>query len=222
MAAGAARNPGCGAAHRRQPHAAGNPRLGVRPGIEAVGYVDDLASMLDRCRASVAPLRYGAGAKGKVAESLARGCRRSARRWRSKAWGCSRASACWSATMPGPLADSVVELLRDDAPWRRLSEAGWNMRAVTSRERACPHREMLGRAGDAPDRNIDRAIGAPRQPRGCMAGNVSRRIPLWPVGRRRRCRATQAPRRAWATSRGTWSRARRRCRPSVPCRCHRT
>ena len=50
------------------------------------------------------------------------------------------------------LADSVVELLRDDALWRRLSEAGLEYaRAVTSRERARARiGEMLGRAGDAP------------------------------------------------------------------------
>ncbi|BBK31727.1 glycosyl transferase family 4 [Stella humosa] len=42
-------------------------------GIEAVGPVDDLASVFERVRATVAPLRYGAGIKGKVLSSLAAG-----------------------------------------------------------------------------------------------------------------------------------------------------
>jgi hypothetical protein len=46
----------------------------ARPGIVAVGQVDDLgASVFDRVRLTVAPLRYGAGINGKVLASLAAG-----------------------------------------------------------------------------------------------------------------------------------------------------
>jgi len=46
----------------------------ARPGIEALGHVEDLAGgLLDRVRLTVAPLRYGAGLKGKVLESFAAG-----------------------------------------------------------------------------------------------------------------------------------------------------
>lgn len=126
--------------------------LGVRPGIEAVGYVDDLASMLDRCRASVAPLRYGAGAKGKVAESLARGLPAVCTPVAVEGMGLQPGVGVLVGDDARSLADSVVELLRDDALWRRLSEAGLEYaRAVTSRERARARiGEMLGRAGDAP------------------------------------------------------------------------
>jgi glycosyltransferase involved in cell wall biosynthesis len=44
-----------------------------KPGIVAVGQVQDLADIFDRVRLTVAPLRYGAGVKGKVLESLAAG-----------------------------------------------------------------------------------------------------------------------------------------------------
>ena len=43
------------------------------PGIEVLGQVADLGSVLDRVRLTVAPLRYGAGVKGKVLDSLAAG-----------------------------------------------------------------------------------------------------------------------------------------------------
>jgi autotransporter passenger strand-loop-strand repeat protein len=43
------------------------------PGVEAVGHVADLGSVFGRVRLTVAPLRYGAGVKGKVLDSLAAG-----------------------------------------------------------------------------------------------------------------------------------------------------
>jgi hypothetical protein len=41
-----------------------------RPGIVPIGYVPDLSTVFDRVRLTVAPLRYGAGIKGKVLQSL--------------------------------------------------------------------------------------------------------------------------------------------------------
>ncbi len=43
------------------------------PGIEVLGQVADLGAVLDRVRLTAAPLRYGAGVKGKVLDSLAAG-----------------------------------------------------------------------------------------------------------------------------------------------------
>lgn len=46
----------------------------ARPGVEVLGEVSDLrASVYDRVRLTVAPLRYGAGVKGKVLDGLAAG-----------------------------------------------------------------------------------------------------------------------------------------------------
>jgi glycosyltransferase involved in cell wall biosynthesis len=42
-------------------------------GVVALGLVDDLAEIFDRVRLTVAPLRFGAGVKGKVIDSLAAG-----------------------------------------------------------------------------------------------------------------------------------------------------
>ena len=44
-----------------------------RKGIVPVGYTNDLQEIFDRVRLTIAPLRYGAGLKGKVLESLAAG-----------------------------------------------------------------------------------------------------------------------------------------------------
>jgi glycosyltransferase involved in cell wall biosynthesis len=111
--------------------------LGQRPGVEAVGFVAALADFLDRQRVSVAPLRYGAGAKGKVAESLARGLPMVCTPVAAEGMGLEPGSNVLVGDTPAALAAHVVELLRDDARWRAFSGAGLAFaREVTSRERA--------------------------------------------------------------------------------------
>jgi glycosyltransferase involved in cell wall biosynthesis len=43
------------------------------PNIEVLGFVEDLGPIYARSRAMIAPLRYGAGLKGKIISSLAYG-----------------------------------------------------------------------------------------------------------------------------------------------------
>jgi glycosyltransferase involved in cell wall biosynthesis len=47
--------------------------LGAQPGVEIHGHVPELQPWLDGCRVSVAPLRYGAGVKGKINQAMAHG-----------------------------------------------------------------------------------------------------------------------------------------------------
>jgi len=47
--------------------------LDTEPGIQVLGFVEDTAMHLDRAAISVAPLRYGAGMKGKVVEAMSYG-----------------------------------------------------------------------------------------------------------------------------------------------------
>ena len=47
--------------------------LGSNAGVEIHGHVPDLQPWLEGCRVSVAPLRYGAGVKGKVNQAMAHG-----------------------------------------------------------------------------------------------------------------------------------------------------
>jgi hypothetical protein len=46
---------------------------GVDPRVEVIGSVDDLDALFDTVRLTVAPLRFGAGIKGKVLDSFAAG-----------------------------------------------------------------------------------------------------------------------------------------------------
>jgi GT2 family glycosyltransferase/glycosyltransferase involved in cell wall biosynthesis len=43
------------------------------PGIETIGFVADLAMLFEKVRCTIAPLRFGAGVKGKVLDSFAHG-----------------------------------------------------------------------------------------------------------------------------------------------------
>lgn len=55
-------------------HATADVRaLGRVPGVDVLGYVADLEPYLARAAAAVAPLRYGAGMKGKVTDAMAAG-----------------------------------------------------------------------------------------------------------------------------------------------------
>lgn len=47
--------------------------FGERPGVEVAGFVPDMNPYLDRAAISIAPLRFGAGMKGKVVEAMASG-----------------------------------------------------------------------------------------------------------------------------------------------------
>ncbi|WP_019856073.1 glycosyltransferase [Actinopolyspora mortivallis] len=93
-------------------------------GVEVHGWVDDLAAFYDRTRVSLAPLRFGAGVKGKVGESLACGVPVVATEVAMEGIRLAPERDVLVADEPAGLAEHVVRLLTDDAEWNRLSEAG--------------------------------------------------------------------------------------------------
>jgi len=121
--------------------------LGELPGVRAVGFVEDLEGFLARRRLTIAPLRYGAGAKGKVAASLAQGVPAVCTPVAAEGMLLSPGEDVLVGETPEALADHVIALLRDDALWQRLSAAGLDYaRRVTSRDSA---RERLRALLDA-------------------------------------------------------------------------
>lgn len=93
-------------------------------GLVFVGYVDDLSPYFNRCRLSVAPLRYGAGIKGKIATSLGYGLPCVATGIAAEGMGL--VSGCDAAIVEGPqeFADAVVRLHADKELWQALSDNG--------------------------------------------------------------------------------------------------
>jgi GT2 family glycosyltransferase/SAM-dependent methyltransferase len=92
--------------------------------IEVHGWVADLVPVHQRCRLSVAPLRYGAGVKGKVGESMAAGLPTVCTPVAVEGMNLVDGQHVLVAADAAGFADRVVALLDDEALWCALSEAG--------------------------------------------------------------------------------------------------
>jgi len=92
--------------------------------VVAHGHVPDIAPFLDGCRISVAPLRYGAGVKGKVNQSMAHGQPVVATAIAVEGMNVEPGSDALVADTAEAFADAVVTLYHDEALWQRLSAAG--------------------------------------------------------------------------------------------------
>ena len=92
--------------------------------VVPVGYVKDLDGFLGKIRLTVAPLRYGAGVKGKVGSSLAAGVPCVATSIAAEGMGLETGQAIAVADDPVAFAERVVALHEDAALWTRMSDAG--------------------------------------------------------------------------------------------------
>ena len=91
--------------------------------VDVAGWVEDLGPLLDQSRLMVAPLRYGAGLKGKITQALAVGL--PVVTTPTGAEGFEDEVDCMLvAEESHELADHVIRAYRDDELWRRLSRAG--------------------------------------------------------------------------------------------------
>jgi len=113
--------------------------LAAIPGIIVHGHVPDLMPMLDSVRINLAPLRYGAGVKGKINLSLAHGLPVVATSCAAEGMQLvDRVDAMVADSAEG-FAQSVLDLYDDADLWRSLAEAGLeNTRRHFSPERARP------------------------------------------------------------------------------------
>lgn len=102
------------------------------PGVDVLGWVPDLQPLLERARINLAPLRYGAGMKGKVTQSLAIGLPVVSTSIGAEGLGAQDGRELLIADDPDEFAARVIRLYSDDELWKSLSEAG---RALV--ERVC-------------------------------------------------------------------------------------
>ncbi len=108
-------------------------------GIEVLGYVADLASLMERTRLSVAPLRFGAGVKGKINTSMSYGVPVVATPVAVEGMSLSDEEDVLvvSPDEPELFAGQVCRIYRDDALWSHLSHGGLeNIRRYFSSESA--------------------------------------------------------------------------------------
>src|SRR5436309_231000 len=120
-------------------------------GVQFAGPVADIRPHFAAARLSVAPLRYGAGIKGKINTSLAFGVPVVTTTVGAEGMELHHADNILIADAPEAFAEAVVALHSDAALWTRLSANG--LRAVTTQfsvanaERALAR--VLGLRGDA-------------------------------------------------------------------------
>ena len=119
-------------------------------GIVMHGRVDDIDPWLDGCRVSIAPLRFGAGVKGKINTAMSCGLPVVATTVAAEAMGLSDEDDVLLADTPEAFADAVVRAYIDEALWLRLSRGGLdNVRRHFSPEQArAALRPVLGDARD--------------------------------------------------------------------------
>lgn len=121
--------------------------LGAIPGIVVHGHVPDIAPYMDGARVAIAPLRYGAGVKGKVNLSMAHGQPVVATACAVEGMHLQAGEDVLVADDAAGFADAVVRLYEDEVLWTRLSEAGVrNVHAHFSLDAARPvvRRVVLG------------------------------------------------------------------------------
>lgn len=99
--------------------------------VSVLGWVPDTAPHLDAARISVAPLRVGAGMKGKVGEALSRGLPVVTTTIGAEGMDLQDGHHAIIADDPARFAEAVVRLHQDQALWEAQSRAG--REAVESR-----------------------------------------------------------------------------------------
>lgn len=94
------------------------------PGVQVDGYVRDLEALLSSMRVGVAPVRYGAGIKGKVAMTMGAGIPCVCTSIAAEGLGVDDGIHTRIADEPRAFARAVVQLYTDPELWRRLSSEG--------------------------------------------------------------------------------------------------
>ena len=137
--------------------------------VIVTGHVPDIAAYLNRCRVSIAPLRYGAGIKGKINMSMACGVPVVATSVAAEGMSLTDGKDVLIGDDAAAFANAVVRLYRDRALWEMLVENGrTNIEQHFSRDVATKAmREILASHGvleSAPTNDeIDAAQDAWRQ-----------------------------------------------------------
>ena len=92
--------------------------------IIITGFVEDLTPLLDKMRISVAPLRYGAGIKGKIGTAMAVGLPVVATSLAAEGMSLNNGEDILVADGAEDFASTIANLYQDKSLWSRISENG--------------------------------------------------------------------------------------------------
>jgi GT2 family glycosyltransferase len=98
--------------------------LSAQPGVIVHGHVADIDPFMDGGRIAIAPLRYGAGVKGKINLSMAHGQPVVATSCAVEGMHLRNGEDVLIADDPQAFADAVVRLYQDEALWTALAGNG--------------------------------------------------------------------------------------------------
>jgi glycosyltransferase involved in cell wall biosynthesis len=93
--------------------------------IKVIGYVKDLGQLFGACRLSIAPLRYGAGIKGKIVTSLSLGVPVVATSMAAEGMGLRSDEEIIVADSPDEMATQIIRLHDNAEVWQRISWAAY-------------------------------------------------------------------------------------------------
>jgi GT2 family glycosyltransferase len=93
-------------------------------GVRLLGYVPDIEPVFARARVFVAPIRFGAGVKGKIGEALAYGLPVVTTTIGAEGMSLRDGAEALIADAPADFAAAVVRAYRDEALWQTLSDNG--------------------------------------------------------------------------------------------------
>jgi glycosyltransferase involved in cell wall biosynthesis len=138
--------------------------------VQIAGWVHDIGPLMDGARAMVAPLTYGAGLKGKVTQALAAGVPVVTTPVGAEGLDARDGEQMLIGRTPAELAARVIQILRDDELWTRLSVEGQQL----AQERCSPElvvqrltelMEGLGvTRGPAPGHSVAAGLSEPNRP----------------------------------------------------------
>ena len=94
------------------------------PNVEVLGWVESLEEIYLRSRVSIAPLRYGAGVKGKVGESLSMGTPTVLTEIAAEGMNLENGKHSLIANHPKDFAEAIIRLMTDDSLWTSIEQMG--------------------------------------------------------------------------------------------------
>jgi len=89
--------------------------------IRVTGYVKDVTFYFETCRVFVSPLRYGAGMKGKIGQSMGYGLPVVTTTIGAEGIGLVNAESALIADKPEEFADAITRLYTDEDLWNKIS-----------------------------------------------------------------------------------------------------
>jgi GT2 family glycosyltransferase/glycosyltransferase involved in cell wall biosynthesis len=98
-------------------------QLKGKPGVIVEGFVEDLEPILTATRVFVAPMRYGAGVKGKIGQAIEFGIPVATTSIGAEGMFLKDRESCLESNDPAGFAKNVIELYRDEQTWQQIQTA---------------------------------------------------------------------------------------------------